>query len=350
MFRGLPTALLVCLSLCFLFSACYKTNIDPEDIPIERYDQGVVIANFGGQSVGSFTYYDREAKKVIDDLYKDQNDGRSIGGAIQSFTRFQERGYAIIGDRIEVISLETFRSIKTITGFDMPRHFLPITSDKAYVSDWGDGFSGSVKVIDLNEGKVIRTIDTQTKGPERMVRRGNNVYVANSGGFISDDRVTLIDVSKDEVSRQITVGVDPIELQVDNDGNIWVLAKGIIDTNNPENSKKGRLSKINGYRVEFNLELSNTANSLTINKSKDILFFVMDGWVREFPVAATQLSDTPFIDRFFLRVDIDPKTDQLYCSDPKNYNNNGEVFIYNMAGDEVNNFKAGVVPGAFTFD
>lgn len=334
-----------------MLSACVKTEVDPENVDITKYNEGVLIANFGSQQngVGSFTYYDRQTEKVIGDVYRDQNDGRSIGGTIQSFTRFQDRGYAVVGDRVEVIDLLTFKSIKSITGFEMPRYFLPITSSKAYVSDWGDGFSGSVKVIDLDEGKIVETIETNTKGPERMVRRGNKVYLANSGGFLADDRVTILDVSSDVVKQHITVGVDPIELQIDDKGQIWVLAKGFIDSNNPENSKMGRLSKISNDQVTLNVELSNVVSSLTINKAKDVLYFVMDGWVREFPITATSLGTAPLIDRFFLRIDIDPETDQLYGSDPRNYNNNGEIFIYNMAGEEVGSFSAGVVPGAFVF-
>ena len=344
------------LTLVVLFitmTSCYKKPVDgPAEEFIERFDQGIVIANYGSQQngIGTFTYYDRENEAVIDDLYREQNDGRTIGNTIQSFTRFLDRGYVITGDRLIVIDLENFRQVREIDGFEMPRYFLGITSSKAYVSDWGDGFSGSVKVIDLDEAKIVKTIETDTKGPERMVRRGNNVYLANSGGFVADDRVTILDVSADKVKQHLTVGVDPIELQIDNGGNIWVLGKGIIDSNNPDNSKPGSLTKISNDQVNFKLELSNTISSLTINKAKDKLYFVMDGWVREFPITATSLGTAPYIDRFFFRIDIDPKTDQLYASDPKNYNNNGEVFIYDSAGNMLSSFKAGVVPGAFTFD
>ena len=342
--------------LFFLFiiiiSACGKTKMDDKDDPITTYDKGIIIANFGSSQNGesSISYYHRKNGAIINKLFQKENEGKTLAQTMESLTVFENRVYMVSKDKLIITDLKTMKLIETISGFEMPRYFLGINSRKAYVSDWGDGFEGKIKVVDLSQGKITKTIMTNTAGPERMLLKGSKVYLTNSGGFISDDRVSIIDSNADKVLTHIKVGVDPINIVADSRAKIWVLSKGFIHPNNPEDSRPGRLSKIVNDRETLAIELSNTARSLVTNGTRDVLYFVMDGWVYDFPTTSTQLKTAPFINKFYFRIGLDPQTGNLFASDPKNYNTPGEVVIYDDTGAELESFDAGVVPGAFYFN
>ena len=339
------------LLLIFTLFSCVKPAQEEEEMSITNFEAGILVANLGSEQNGiaSVSYYHRKNGEVINELFRQENNGKAIGNSMESMSVYQGKVYLVSEDRLEVVELKSFKALSTVTGFELPRYFLGINANKAYVSDWGDGANGKIRVVDLVQNKVINTIETNTRGPEQMLLKGDRVYVTNSGGFLSDNRISIIDVNSDRVLSHFEVGVDPINILEDATGKIWVLSKGFIDSNNPSNSQAGRLSQIENDREVFQIELSNTARSLACNANRDVLYFVMDGWIYDFPINSTKLKQAPFVNKFCFRLGVDPQTDHLFCSDPKNYNQDGAVVIYDSGGKLLESFDAGLVPGGYYF-
>ncbi len=59
-----------------------------------------------------------------------------------------------------------------------------------------------------------------------MLLVNNKVYVANAGGWGSDNTIDVIDISSDAVTSTITVGDNPNSLVIDASGSIWVTSGG----------------------------------------------------------------------------------------------------------------------------
>src|SRR5262245_33682752 len=77
--------------------------------------------------------------------------------------------------------------------------------------------SGTVSVLDLNDGSLIDTIVVGTE-PQAVVAspNGSRVYVANA----SDDTVEVVDTETNEVVATIPLGRSPRALAITNDGDL----------------------------------------------------------------------------------------------------------------------------------
>ena len=214
------------LGFIILFSSCKKEAEITTTTSTTAYENGVFITNEGkfGEGTGTVSFFNRSTKTVSNDLFQNIN-GRPLGNVLQSMEVFNNKGYLLVnnGSKIEVVTMTDFKESGVIKDLIMPRYFLGIDNNKAYVSQWGTGgIEGSIKVINLNDNTISKTISTG-KGPEVIVKVGNSVYVANSGGFANDSTVSIISTIDDSVIKTLVVGYNPNSLQVDANGKIWVL-------------------------------------------------------------------------------------------------------------------------------
>ena len=87
------------------------------------------------------------------------------------------------------------------------------------------------------------------KAFEMAVANGK-LFVANSGGWGTDKTVTVIDTKTLKVENTITVGDNPYDMDVDAQGNIIVLCKGLTE-----------------YDAEWNPTVVSNTSIYTINAS-----------------------------------------------------------------------------------
>lgn len=336
------------------------TACEPKETatPAGRYESGVLISHEGKfpNGTGTVSYFNRTAKTVENDIFQTVN-GRPLGSLVQSVSIHNGKAYAVVNNanKIEVADAKDFQSVGVISGLAQPRYFLGINDQKAYVSQWGaDGLTGSVVVVDLNTNAVTKMIATG-RGAERMLRVNNNVYVIWSGGYGSDNRVTVLDANTDAVVASITVGDNPNSIQLDANNKVWVSCGGIRDFSNSAANTAGSLVRINpgNNAVELTLPFVSTVESpeeLTINKARNVLFFLYSGAVYRHDINSTELSPTPFIYRYFYGLGIDPADDVLYAADAGDFTSNGKVIRYNSAtGAALDSVQVGIIPAEFTF-
>ena len=333
------------------FVSCEKDNKEP-DVQ-GPYKTGVFVTNEGPFQTGTGTvsFYNRDTKEVTPDIFQKENASRVLGNIVQSMTIIKDRAYIVVNNAktVEVVERGTFKTIATIEGFDQPRYILGVADNKAYVSQWGaTGLDGSIKVVNLESNTIESSIVVGT-GPEEMTQIGDRVYVVNSGGFGVDSLVSVIDVSSNTVTQSIEVAKNPVGIVVDKNQDIWVLSRGVTDWANPANSIKGALTKISNNEVALNIELLNGAGNLAINKNKDQLFYTLNAQLFDHQIGETALRSTPMLSRNFYSVAVDPTTNMLFCADAKDFQSNGEVFIYGMDGVVRDSFEVGIIPGGFVF-
>lgn len=65
---------------------------------------------------------------------------------------------------------------------------LALVMTKGMLQEWGNGL-GQVMVINLQTLMIIDSIPCDS-GAENMIRKGDYVYVTNSGGFGNSNKVT----------------------------------------------------------------------------------------------------------------------------------------------------------------
>jgi YVTN family beta-propeller protein len=325
---------------------------------------GYFVVNEGGfnKSNTSISFYDRETGVMSNDIFAARN-GRPLGDQSQSITVFEGKAYVVVQNsaKVEVINADDFSSIKTISEeLVSPRYFIGIDPDKGYVSDWGDfGAVGSVKVIDLSDMKVVKTILTG-EGANKMIRKGDNVYVANSGGFGKNNTISVINTSTDAVVETITVGDNPYSLQFDKDGNLWVGSSGVTVYNDDftavdeEKSTTASLSKVGSdnkeaLRLTFPRVTYPSLTQLEINPAGDKLYYSYEGAVYSIATTATTLPASPFIDKEFYGLAVDPFNDDIIGMETLNFSSPGKIYIYNSTGTLQKSIEVGIAPNSIGF-
>jgi len=334
------------------FSSCNK---DEDTSSKGAFSNGIFIVNEGPfqTGTGTITYYNPDSNLVKQDIFEMVN-GRPLGNIAQSMTIYNGKGYIVVNNagKIEVVDVATFKSEATISNLTNPSQLLVVDATKAYVSDW----IGHVAVVDLAKNSVSKTITAGT-GPDAMIKSGNYVYVANSGGLGMDSTVTVIDFAADKVVKTIKVGDGPIGIVADGNGRIWVLCKGQGYNGWPQQGDTpGQLVRINPLTLQVDLTFifpstNNHPDKPVLNNQKSLLYFLYNNGVYRFNLALNYPGPELFYaNRNFYSLGYENETGYLYASDVKNYISNGIVLRLNADdGSVVDSIPAGIIPRGFAF-
>ncbi len=341
-------------------TSCKKAENPQPGTTATTFAAGIFITNEGpyGSGTGTVSFYNRSTKAVQNDIFASVNN-RPLGNIVQSMAVNNGKGYLVVNNagKVEVVTVDDFKSVGVITGLTQPRYFLAIDNTKGYVSQWGS-VSSSIAVVNLSNNTVTKKIPTGS-GAERMVKVGTKVFVINSGGNSTDNSITVIDSQTDN-ALTFTVGDSPNSIQLDTNNKLWVLCGGkkVYDTNyaiDTTQSTVGRLLRIDptSNAIEFSVSFNSKSLSpshLVLNTTKNKLYYTYSSQVYNFDIASTTLNTTSLISKNFYGMDIDPVSGYLYGSDPLDYQKNGYVYRYNLTtAAKVDSFQVGVIPGNFYF-
>jgi DNA-binding beta-propeller fold protein YncE len=329
------------------FTACVKDKPSSKaQPPVQLSDsKRIYVVNegpFGGGGNGSISLYDSGNNEVIENFYEQQNQSQ-IGNIAQSLNYIEGNYYIVVnnGNKIIVCDKE-FKRKAEISGLTSPRYILPITNQKAYVSDL---YANAISIVDLNENKIIGSIPCEGK-TERMLLFYNKIFITNS----ERDYVYIVNGLSDKIEDSVFVGIGASSLCRDKNDKVWVLASGLIPV------KKGRLSRIDpiANEVEWFADF-NTADSpfnLCLNGTKDVLFYLNNS-VYKLQIQANSLPTATFVEKEtknFYGLGVNPNDNSIYVADALDYSQRSQVYIYNEDGSERHNFKAGIISNSFYFE
>ena len=340
-----------------IFTSCSKDDEKPFDT---GYLHGVFITNEGGfmNNNGSISYYDIDSTKVTNNLFQIIN-GRILGDVVQSFGVAGNKGFIVVNNsqKVEVVDMKSFESLGTITGVDYPRYFIGIDNDKGYLSN--GNIVGKVYVIDLVTLELMDSIDVGN-GPENIVKSGNYVFVANSGGWTNDSTVSVIDVTTDLVTETIHVGDNPTDLVVDKNGDIWVLCKGKVvygQNWNITDETDSKLVKINGNNksVEETFVVGQTGDffnptRMAISNDGQNIFFGEASGMYRMNISDSNVPTSAYIAKQYYGLDIDPDNGTIYCLKANGFDANGMVYMYDSIGVLTDSLEVGIAPNGAVFN
>ena len=352
--RYIYKLLTFCLIFLSTFQACKKDNDTNSEV--SDFRNCVFISNEGPFNSGTGTI---SAKSFVSGIVENEIfqkvNNRPLGNIVQSIEVYRDLAYIIVNNmnKVEVVEAKTFLSIATIEDIVLPRYFLGIFENKAYISSWDN----VIAVVDLNTNSVIKQILTGT-GPEKMIKVNNKVFVLNQGGFSIDSVLTVIDCEADTVLENRVIGDKPTGIQLDKNNNLWIMCSGkgwngIPDTSNTH----GKLVCLDSDNYTIKKEFIFPSNSLhpeklIINAEADILFFNYPGGVYRMEITDDFLPQSPFIQRenIFYSIAFDKMNNRIFASDALDYVQNGIIFYYNAVdGMPIDSFNVGIIPGDFCF-
>lgn len=332
------------LAASWLFAACSEK--EPCCDGTSDYSKGIFVVNEGPWGgTGTISWHNPDTGETQDSLFEKANNGAVLGQFVQSLIFHNGKGYIVVNgaNRVVVVNAKTFKFLDTIGGLALPRYFLPLDNNTAYVSQWGfDGLTGSVAKVDLNTHQVLKIIPTG-HGPEKMVRAADRVYVANSGGYGKDSTLTEILLSDDSPQTlPIPSGINPSSLVWDNrqsPAKLFYLCKGYyLDT-----LPTGQLNYLSN--AGFGTQTPAFADDLLWDSNTGEMYFIGENTVYKMSQTGSDFSFAPIFHTKAYGLGFDADQQLLYCADAKNFASNGEVFVHKTDGTSVGSFRAGVGPG-----
>ncbi len=346
--------LVFALALGAIFVACENED-DEVILPLGAYENGILVSNEGpfNNGTGTVSFISEDLTTMESAIFNTVNNA-DLGNVVQSIGFTDEYAYIIanVSNTITVVDRYTFEKVMVISeGLNNPRYFL-YANGKGYVTNWGDPndlTDDYVATINLRTNSISKTIPVDF-GPEKMVIQKNSIYVAHQGAYGQNNTVSVIDINTDDVSVSIPVAYVPNSLQIDSDGNLWVLSGGKPSYTQDETA--GGLTKINtgSNTVDTTLNFETTEHPSFLGLDGSNLFYLLNG---ELYAMATSASAIPTQSEmqdlsFYTMVINDGK---MYGTDAKDYASNGSMVIYDLSTKvQLGTFDVGIIPGGVYFN
>jgi YVTN family beta-propeller protein len=348
------------IAVTIMFS-CEKNVSDDKILNKGPYQNGVFITNEGsyGNSNGSISFYSYnenqmlgiKADTVYNSIFSEVNQ-RDLGDVVQSITIYDSLAFIVVNNsnKVEVVTFADFKEKAVITGISQPRYFIA-NGTTGYLSAWGDG--GVVYVIDLTSFKVSSYIKVGN-GPEKMLIDGNKLYVANSGGLLSDSTINIIDIVSNQIIDTILVGGNPRAIEKDKDGNKWILCYGIIEYNPVDYSISRetpsllvKLNKDDERVLSITLSGKEHPSTMALNPDHDRVYFG-GGYsykgIWGISINSTNNNSVEIVSDLTYSFMISQKTGELFAFLAPSFTENGLLKRYTPEGVFIKSYSLGIGP------
>jgi len=269
---------------------------------------------------------------------------KELGDVGNDIQQYGSRLYAMINcsHKVEIMDLQARR----IGQVDIPNcRYIAFYKDKAYVS----AYVGSVADADLLG--AVYEIDTATLAitrevqvghqPDELCVVGDRLYVANSGGYLTnryDSTLSVIDLASFTEIEKIRVGLNPTRVRADQQGHLWVCCQGNYGDRKPE------LVVLDGHNVLSristpcaNISIYGDEAYILDNEHKELNAYSTN----DYHLSAFHLSLSAYENPYGLLA----TEDVIYVTDAKNYVSSGVLHCYAYNGQEHWRALTGDIPG-----
>lgn len=347
--------LLLALSAVLVFQRC---SDDDEQRVRQPFDAGVLVANEGGfQKVNaSVTFYNIEKDSATQNIFRNAA-GEFAGDVLQSVTLSGEHAYLVLNgsNAVEMVNAGTFEREVTLTDklIEMPQ-YMSVINGKAYISVWGpydanyDLVGSYIVIADAETLTISDTINTE-KGIGNLLYNGKYLFAANYY-FGSGTSLSVIDPSKKEIVKNITVAGGPSGMVLDANKKLWLVSRGGWGS---VDSYVYRINP-NTFAIEFEHHINAQAGfDLAVSPDGRQVYYSVGSDIYRIAQDATTAPETSFFTAEDVQdlgaLGVNPANGDIYVGDARAFLTDGEVYVYTATGALKTSFGAGVGPGQFIF-
>lgn len=337
--------LFIIASILLLVCSCIKDKPEPQENPTITLSnaQKIFIVNEGNFMSGnaSVSLFDSGNNSFVENYYSAQNN-QQLGDVAQSMKKINNEYYIVVNNSGKIVVCDlNFKHKRSISGFVSPRYILPVSNQKAYVSDL---YANAISIVDLNTGSKTGSIAC-SGWTEQMVVFYNKVFVSN----VNSNYLYVINAINDQLEDSILIGSGCGSLVIDKNDQLWALTAGAT-------SQPAKLWKINPLNINnktaFNFNTGDKPGSLCINGSKDTLYYLNSGICRL--TIGNPVLQAPLIEKGnknFYALAVNPRNGDVYVSDALDYIQKSNIYSYKSGSGELRNqFKGGIIAGNFYFE
>lgn len=338
------------LALIFLLFACDESGTER---PLGAYDTGILILNEGsfGANDGEVFHFDPATGTVKTNVFEAENN-RPFAGLLEDVVLEEDRLYLVANTgKVEIVNPGDFKSRGEVIGdLNQPRS-LATSRGKLFISDYGP-YDASYNtpesyiavVSGLDGGAVKKKIEVSNK-PEDLFTVGRYVFVAGS----EEGKIEIIDAETEAISKTIEVTGKPVQF-FEQRGDLYVYSY------DAENIYFQSFHLDNLTKKEFReLPIANATSRIALGEDDRIYILTSTGWPDyNDGVAVVSLFDTTLIPSWktgsgFYGIGYDQDRQEIYVSNAKGFQGNGEVTVYNKSGAPVKTMEVGRGPSGFVF-
>lgn len=345
----MPFKIVIVLVL-FVLSSCKKEEAEQPSIP-DALKNGALVLNEGlfqqNSSHLSWVNFDNNS---VNNIFFAEVNNRPLGDTGNDIQIYDGRVFVVmnVSSTIEILSATNGKLIKQVSmlqnGIAKQPRYIIFNQNKAYISC----YDGYVDVLNLDNYEIETRIKVG-QNPEQLKVSKNKLYVANSGGLNFpnvDSTVSVIDLSTRTELIKITVGLNPGSVEVDAQGNVFVISRGDFNTIS---------SKLNKIDTDLDQKVNEYYSGLSgMEKMNDFLLIsrLENGQnysvIDVFDPSTSSTSQTALINlsgfATFYGMQYIPASNQIACFDANGYTNTGSIQYFSNTGVSIKTFEVGLIP------
>lgn len=367
---------LFAFTLLFLLSCRTDDVVVPEERetlaqPENTAIKGFYMLNEGnmGSNKSTLDFFDYTTGTYRRNIYAETNPTvvKELGDVGNDIMVYGSKLYAVINvsNKIEVMDAKTAKRIKTIQLQNC--RYLSFKGNKIYASSYAGPVSldpnsppGKVVEIDTTSLSIQREVVVGYQ-PEEMAIVGNQLFVANSGGYKFpnyDKTVSVIDLTTFTETKKIDVAINLHRLQKDNYGDLYVSSRGdyytipsslfLIDAATGAVKKDFHVA-VSGMTI-VNDKLYYYGNEFNYNThAYTKTFGIID--VKTEQVISNKIIPQEYVDAIKAPygIAVNPITEDIYITDARNYVATGFVYCFDKNGQFKWKTEGGNIPAHFAF-
>ena len=316
--------------------------------------QGLFITNEGNFQYGnaSLSFYDPAADTVQNEIFFRAN-AMKLGDVAQSMLIKDDIGWVVVNNShvVFAINTTTFKEVGRITNLTSPRYMHFVSDTKAYITQLWDNriFIVNPKRYEITGYILCPNMTMESGSTEQMVQKGKYVYV-NCWSY--QNRILKIDTETDQIVGELQVGIQPTSLALDAYGKLWTVTDGGYE-GSPYGYEAPSLYRIDPetFTIEkkFMFAMGDSPSEVQLNGDKTKLYWINDA-IWSMPVTAETIPVEPFLpsqNTIYYGLTVCPTSGDVYIADAIDYVQQGKIYRYSSDGELIDEFYAGIIPGAF---
>lgn len=346
------------------------------DAPAADTDiRGFYLVNEGnmGSNKCTLDYYDYLTGVYARNIYAERNPNvvKELGDVGNDIGIYGSKLYVVVNCSHKVEVLDA-RSGVRIGQVDIPNcRYVRFHRGKAYVSSYvgpvqlgADAPKGAVYQVDTLSLAITGQV-TVGYQPEEMETVGDNMYVANSGGYRApeyDNTVSVIDLAGMRQVEMIPVGINLHRLKKDRYDRLWVTSRG------DRLSRPSRLYVMDRIPGTDRMKVTDTLPVACSNMAihGNLLYFYAAEWsdltgsntisYGIIDIRTKEVVSTNFITDGTEReiampygIAVHPETGDIYLTDAKNYVSSGTLYCFDSQGRKKWSVRTGDIPTVIAF-
>ncbi len=346
------------LAFALFIASCNSDDGGNSPLIEGDFQNGVFVLNEGGYTYSNASVsFISNSGEIHNDIFQGVN-GRNLGDVAQSIAFDDDLAFIVVNNSntVEVVNRYTFESIATIAGELHNPRYMEINNGKGYISNWGDGNDAEddfIAVVNLSNYTIELKIPI-SEGPERLEEEDGKLYIAHQGGWGYGNSISIMDLNTNSISGSISVSDVPTGM-VEENGFLFVLCSGKASWTGDETT--GAMYKINlqNNQIVDQFEFAQGVHPTFLQIENGKVYYTIGNDIYRTDVSNIEPSNSPFIstssDQLEILYGFNVVNGWIYACDAKDYQSNGELFVYSLGGNLDSKFPIeGIIPNGVYFN